>query len=688
MSGTVIDALMITLGLDASDYEKKRKEVIEGFKESREDASKTAKEMEVQGKKAASFFSGIKNELLALVGVSLTFGGVTSLVKNTTSDLQQLSVQSKALGMSARELDGWSRSAEAVGSSAGKISQTLFNIRDAALALNSGDASNPLYGVMAMLSGDTGVTFDPTRDSADEMMRKFSEALQKEYNPDRAQYIGNKITGNDAALYQAMRSGELPKLATQYKNSSQITNESLTAAAEFTKAWTDLGQNFDNLKNKLYTSLIPTIRTLNGLIKEWSKNASDSSPFWKSFKQDIKDITGTDLGQWTLADDIKNLMSNFKQLGSTIDHLVNALNALNNGDFVTAGSEFKKAWHGTEDGKPSGKDALPGITKSAADARKDSVYEKLNDTLNYYLPSFLGGMSDEAKGQIQSSLQKNAGSEGLIPDSSAGYLSPQQQATRAMLDSARFTPSPEQRKQQQDERSYWETSKTLLSTIASALVPSANADVGYQPNVPLNPLSAKLGEKGKALLGAMSGEFGQLEAKYGLPVGVLNAIASVESGGNPQAESKAGAKGLFQLMPGTAKDLGLSGDDVFNPSKSAEAGAKYLRWLMDQTGGDIESALAAYNWGIGNVKNKGLPNAPLETRNYVPAVMSGFRPGAGMAVDNVREQPHGGAAGNQYYISDVKLNSSPQSVDRLATDIASKAENRVRVIAFNSGQSN
>ena len=111
-------------------------------------------------------------------------------------------------------------------------------------------------------------------------------------------------------------------------------------------------------------------------------------------------------------------------------------------------------------------------------------------------------------------------------------------------------------------------------------------DVGqYQPNIPLNAKAAKLGAKGKAFLQAMAGEFGALEGKYGLPAGLLYSVAATESGGDPFAQSGAGAKGLFQFMPGTAKDMGLKGRDVYDPHKSAEAAAKYLRYLQDATGG-------------------------------------------------------------------------------------------------------
>ncbi|MDH8008423.1 lytic transglycosylase domain-containing protein, partial [Klebsiella pneumoniae] len=84
----------------------------------------------------------------------------------------------------------------------------------------------------------------------------------------------------------------------------------------------------------------------------------------------------------------------------------------------------------------------------------------------------------------------------------------------------------------QDEKSYWDTTKTLLSKIADAIVTPAGASSlepsigGYQPNVPLNAQAARLGAKGKAFLQAMAGEFGALEGKYGLPAGLLSSVAA------------------------------------------------------------------------------------------------------------------------------------------------------------------
>lgn len=127
---------------------------------------------------------------------------------------------------------------------------------------------------------------------------------------------------------------------------------------------------------------------------------------------------------------------------------------------------------------------------------------------------------------------------------------------------------------------------------------------------------------GSELLEWMQPMFTNLEQLYRLPEGLLRSVAITESGGNQFAVSGAGAKGLFQFMDGTARDMGLRGNDVFDPEKAAQAAAKYLSQLLQANGGDLSKALASYNWGIGNVKRYGMGLMPQETRNYIPKVMS------------------------------------------------------------------
>jgi soluble lytic murein transglycosylase-like protein len=95
--------------------------------------------------------------------------------------------------------------------------------------------------------------------------------------------------------------------------------------------------------------------------------------------------------------------------------------------------------------------------------------------------------------------------------------------------------------------------------------------------------------------------FARAAAKTGVPLSLLVATAFVESRMDPSAESHAGARGLLQLMPATARELRLDGDD---PATNVLAGARYLRQMLDRFG-SVDLALAAYNAGPTAVERAG-----------------------------------------------------------------------------------
>jgi soluble lytic murein transglycosylase-like protein len=111
----------------------------------------------------------------------------------------------------------------------------------------------------------------------------------------------------------------------------------------------------------------------------------------------------------------------------------------------------------------------------------------------------------------------------------------------------------------------------------------------------------------------------QLAAKYDLSPTLLEAVVWQESRWRPGAVSPAGARGLAQLMPGTARQMGVNPDD---PSANLEGGARYLRMQLDAFGGDLEKALAAYNAGPGRVQAAGGIPRIRETQNYVASIMA------------------------------------------------------------------
>ena len=117
-------------------------------------------------------------------------------------------------------------------------------------------------------------------------------------------------------------------------------------------------------------------------------------------------------------------------------------------------------------------------------------------------------------------------------------------------------------------------------------------------------------------------------AKYGVPVDLIKAVIDTESSFNPNVVSSAGAKGLMQLMDGTARGLGVS--DSFDPAQNIDGGVRYLSYQLKRFDGQEKMALAAYNAGPGRVINLGVSNdrellekltlLPKETQSYITKI--------------------------------------------------------------------
>ena len=118
---------------------------------------------------------------------------------------------------------------------------------------------------------------------------------------------------------------------------------------------------------------------------------------------------------------------------------------------------------------------------------------------------------------------------------------------------------------------------------------------------------------------AWRGHVAMLARKYDISPALLEAVVWQESRWHSEARSSKGAHGLAQLMPGTAREMGV---DIANPLSNLEGGARYLKIQLDRFDGDIEKALAAYNAGPSRVLSAGgIPQIP-ETKAYVSAIMS------------------------------------------------------------------
>lgn len=142
-----------------------------------------------------------------------------------------------------------------------------------------------------------------------------------------------------------------------------------------------------------------------------------------------------------------------------------------------------------------------------------------------------------------------------------------------------------------------------------------------EPDTPWVPLADRvkgwlgIGSSAPAPQAPANSNFSALEAKYGLPRGLLDRMWAKESGRGKHMLSPKGAQGHFGFMPGTAKEWGV---DPMDLASSSEGAAKYMNFLLRRYGGDMDRSLAAYNWGLGNVDKYGLgAKLPAETRDYL-----------------------------------------------------------------------
>lgn len=193
-------------------------------------------------------------------------------------------------------------------------------------------------------------------------------------------------------------------------------------------------------------------------------------------------------------------------------------------------------------------------------------------------------------------------------------------------------PSPAEPAQQPDPIATLETQfstlfKQLSKEFAALERRLTQAIVQLAKSVPSPDVQATAPSAGRAPQRQRYGRIVNAAAqRHEIDPALLTSVIGQESGFDPRAVSKAGAMGLMQLMPDTARSLGVK--DPFDPAQNVEGGARLLRQLLDRYHGRVDYALAAYNAGAGAVDRYGGIPPYAETQQYVRSILTAYHSGA------------------------------------------------------------
>ncbi|MBH3236814.1 transglycosylase SLT domain-containing protein [Serratia marcescens] len=640
----VLDELVLALGIDDKNFSAGEQAVVAGLdrltavmenvaqafdtgeKKSSEaldktgkKADKTAKGMEASGKKAASFFSSIRAQVLALAGVTLSLGGLKSFVTGFTSNLNQLATAADAFGMSAKSLDGWTKAGEAFGVSANEIVGAFSRINDAKARLKSGLGLDPQLQSLLLAANQAGANIDLGRDGTEDIVRKLAAAFPN-LNKDQQQAYGSEL-GYGYAAQQWFGSGHALRDVDRFTARSGVDDQSIAATRKFRQQWAEISQAFEKTGYILFNALLPYIKQFNAWLNDLANWMAQHPDEIKAAVQGVFDVLSNIVG---VAGEAANAVGGWQ---NAILLLVSA----------SVGGKLLSLFKGLS-GALMGPAGLIAALVALEEFVIKPLEEKYPALKNNPVADALNNLpfSDKVEGWGKSAHDWVKDTFGINLPRGDGYG--QGQAPTQFAQSVR------------------------------------------------RPQPTKAGEE---MLAWLQPKLSKLEETFGLPAGLLRSMVITESGGDTQAVSKAGAKGPFQFMPGTAKDFGLVGDDVFDPEKSAHAAARYMSQLLKMFDGDLGKALAAYNWGQGNVERKGLGAAPQETREYVPKVLSNLpQPGAGMAAQ--ARQPVGGSQSTiteTTHIGTLQVNSPADSTKGIIDDARQKINRSSLVGAYASGVS-
>jgi len=500
---TVIDSLLIELGLDTSKFDANQKKSVEELRKFDEQAQKTSKNTQQGAKNIGDGFEKARNALVSLGVAFVGIKGFTSFAQQTTTTNAGIARTAELFKMSARELDAWGGVLKSVGGDANDFQSSTQAIQQSLSNMQFGDtALLESLGKLQILGSNALSALDMNTKELD--IYKLADAFKQLSDAGKEQdaYVQAQSMGISRNYFMVLKQGgdAVHRLYDENYKLSGINSENTKKAEDLQKAWGKVGQAFSGASNQVMDQMYPAL----GALAQATQISLEKLVEWD------KEMGGGLSDALIFAAGITTLNASFIALKATLI-------------------------------------AISGILENGAFALLAKI------ALPIYLLTHSEGLNKGEDEEIKKIHEEQDKKDNVV--------------------------------------------RNEKGSIISRNGKPVNGSENITPEITKN--------------------FADLEKKYNLPEGMLDKIWSIESSRGSNMVSPKGATGHFQFMPNTATAYGMTEADTYDLNKSSEAAAHMMSDLLKQFKGDEATAIAAYNWGSGNVTNKGMDRLPDATIQYL-----------------------------------------------------------------------
>lgn len=665
---TIIDELVMRFGLDGSQFDAGAKKAKGSLKTLKDDAGKTAKSMEDEGKRAARFFTEMQRAAMQFFAVLAGSTGLTQMITQVIQLEAHLGRLADRTGQATESLQAFGNVAELLGGKADEMQSSMSALSQAMVNMKYKGEMSPMLLFFSQVGVSVGTANGQMRDQEAILLdlASASERMSKQDFFNLAQ-----SSGISPSMIEVVMKGrrELEKYLREQRKNALVTKEQSDKARHLTQRFGELKQSAQSMAIEFVSSVTPAIEKFFGWMQSGFTWMQQNSELIKGVFIGI----GTVMALYFIPPIIAATLA-AAPLIIAIGGLI-AVIALLWEDYQTwkNGGKSLIDWGKWEPEIRSAVNAISGLIDKIKElfgiAKDKSIFINAIRSIAGEIGAIFSELIN-AVGNVATAI--SYAMDGEWKKAALTLVSSQSRESIARGDPVDAS-----------KLSVTFGVAGAFQRIGNAIIDpwkdgnGLNTDGYRNPNAPNSSYApAGGGHSTQPASPQAAARLASLEQKYNLPAGLLDSVWAQESArGKNMGPSSAGALGHFQFMPPTARQYGLKNPNDFN--ESSEAAARMYSDLLKMYGGNVDKALAAYNWGSGNVQRKGMENAPLETRNYIRQIKGrmgqGVQPQQYMA-DNRAQAAIAQANQAVQMVSNIENNIGTVVVQTQATDAAGIAQ--------------